>query len=71
MTIQLECTDDGSGVILARSGVVNGDDVVSAMRAVLADPQFSAVKYWISDRPDCTRYAVSSEQVAEITKVTR
>ena len=71
MATEIVFTDDGRGVIIAHTGIVNGEDVVSALQSVMADSRYPTVKYWISDRTGCTKYDVSTEQVTEIAKNTR
>ncbi len=69
MPVNIEYTEDGSGVILHAVGKVVGSEVIRHKLEMLQGDRLPRMKYWIIDRSQCTDYHLSAEEVQQIAQL--
>ena len=70
MPIEINYIENNNGVILDYSGDVTGDELISVVMKIFDNDNFTSLKYWISDRSNCTKYDVGTSHANTIASLT-
>lgn len=70
MSIEINYLENNNGVILDYSGDVTGDELIGVVNKIFNNDNFSSLKYWISDRTNCSKYGVGTTHANTIVNLT-
>ncbi len=66
MAVKTEWEDDGAGVILAFSGVVDGPELIGALSRLVAEFDLTKLRYQSWDFTDVVEFNISTAQMREL-----
>lgn len=72
LSVQITFLDGGRGVEILAGGVVRGDEIIEANKAIYGNRNLPLLRYQIVDKSCCTEYALTAgdiETIAELDTV--
>jgi hypothetical protein len=69
VAIKINYLDGGKGIEIIASGVVNGEEIISAHDEIYSEENLKKQKYQIIDRTHCAEYNVSAKKVKRIAEL--
>jgi hypothetical protein len=67
MTVKVNILENGEGVEIVATGVVNGREILQAQEQVYDEKYLANLRYHIIDKTDCTEYDVSVNDIMSIS----
>ena len=71
MTINVNFIDNGRGVEILASGLVTGNEIISAHKEIYAPDKLESQRYHIIDKSQCTEYDVNASDIETMSQLDR
>ncbi len=71
MTINVNFIDNGRGVEILASGLVTGNEIISAHKEIYAPDKLENQRYHIIDKSQCTEYDVNASDIETMSQLDR
>jgi len=68
MPVVVSYIDNGNGVEICLSDVVNGKEIIQAKKDIVENKLFVGVAYQLIDKTQCTEYNVTADDVLMVTE---
>ena len=69
MTVKVEYTSDGIGIVVVHEGVVAWQDLHASISKVFADERYEKLKYWVGDRTAITKFLIDTDGARQLASL--